>query len=263
MLFYCATISDWRNNMKTRQEIKSLAKAAITSQRGASILILLLVMLVTSLVVSVITFVSIFATGFVIGAFAMVFIIFMPFIIIAVSVAVSIFTYTLQVNMYGSYLKIYEWDRVELSDPFTALNVNFLRKAGGMFWMILWIFLWALLLYIPGIIKAFAYSMTPFILADCPDVTATQALKLSMRITEGHKGKLFVALLSFIGWAMLVPFTFGILGIVYVGPYMYTTYAGFYAELRDLAIAEGRISKSDLYKGEFKGKSAVSLDKNN
>ena len=46
----------------------------------------------------------------------------------------------------------------------------------------LFVFLCALLLVILGIIKAISYSMTPYILAEHPDVKAKDALKLSMRI---------------------------------------------------------------------------------
>ena len=88
--------------------------------------------------------------------------------------------------------------------------------------------------------------MTSYILAVYPNVKATDALKLSMRMTKGHKGKLFVMHLSFIGWGILSCLTFGILAIVYVGPYMAATEAGFFAELRDEAISSGMIELSEL-----------------
>jgi uncharacterized membrane protein len=88
--------------------------------------------------------------------------------------------------------------------------------------------------------------MTPYILADCPDVKATDALKLSMRITNGHKVDLFVLQLSWIGWGLLTGLTFGILGIVFVFPYMNTTMAGYYIELRDLAIDSGIVLPEEL-----------------
>ena len=88
--------------------------------------------------------------------------------------------------------------------------------------------------------------MTPYILADCPNVTATEALKLSMRMTAGHKGKLFVMHLSFIGWTLLSALTCYILLIVHVGPYMNATLAGYYVELRDKALAEGIITPEEL-----------------
>ena len=88
--------------------------------------------------------------------------------------------------------------------------------------------------------------MTPYILAHCPNVSATDALKLSMRMTNGHKGELFVMHLSFIGWMLLGALTLGILVIVHVGPYMGTTTAGYYIELRDEALAKGIIRPEEL-----------------
>ena len=88
--------------------------------------------------------------------------------------------------------------------------------------------------------------MTPYILADCPNVPAKEALKISMRMTKGYKGKIFVCLLSFYGWMMLSALTFGILYVVFVGPYMQTTFAGFYEEMKDDALRSGAISIDEL-----------------
>jgi uncharacterized membrane protein len=55
-----------------------------------------------------------------------------------------------------------------------------------------------------------------------------------------------VADLSFIGWLILGSLTFGILDIVYVVPYMSTTIAGFYTELRDEALRAGVIRPEEL-----------------
>lgn len=80
--------------------------------------------------------------------------------------------------------------------------------------------------------------MSFYILADNPDMTAGEALKESMRITKGHKGQLFVLGLSFIPWYLLGMITFGI-AFIYVVPYISTTIANFYKELK--AAAEYKI----------------------
>ena len=211
--------------MKTRQEIKAIAKEAMSQQRGAAILIVLVVSLVG-------------------GAGAL----FsrMPFIGTLFTLAVSFIAMALSVNVCGSFIHIYCGEKADVGDTFAALAVNFFRKVGGMYWMGLWITLWSMLFVIPGVIKSLAYSLTPYILADCPEVSATDALKLSMRMTNGHKGELFVFALSWIGWGLLIPITAGILGIVYVIPYYYTAMAGYYIELRDLAIDSGAILPEEL-----------------
>lgn len=120
------------------------------------------------------------------------------------------------------------------------------RSLGGMLWMELWIFLWSLLFLIPGIVKAYAYRLTPYILADCPRVSATGALEISMRMTQGHKWEIFVMELSFLGWNLLSVLTFGILDFLYVGPYIQTAMAGMYHELKVSALLEGRVSPEEL-----------------
>lgn len=99
----------------------------------------------------------------------------------------------------------------------------YLRRVGGYAWMMLFTFLWSLLFVIPGIVKAFEYAMTPYILAKYPEIPAKDALKLSMKIMDGRKSELFVLYLSFIGWLVLSSMTCGILGILYVTPYMSIT----------------------------------------
>ena len=66
-------------------------------------------------------------------------------------------------------------------------------------------FLWSLLFIIPGIIKAYAYSMTTYILADNPNMKAMDALRESERMMQGHKWELFCLHLSYIGWVPYSP----------------------------------------------------------
>lgn len=85
-----------------------------------------------------------------------------------------------------------ERDELSVTTPFSEAFRNYPRKLGGSLWMGLFVFLWSLLFIIPGFIKAISYAMTQYILADCPDVKATDALKLSMRMMKGHKWEFFV-----------------------------------------------------------------------
>ena len=123
---------------------------------------------------------------------------------------------------------------------------GFLRKMGGMLWMGLQIFLWSLLFVIPGIIKTYSFALTPYILADCPQVPAMEATRLSERMMRGHRLEYFVMELSFLGWMMASIFTFGILHVLFVGPYMELTKAGIYNELKQLALDTGVVSQAEL-----------------
>lgn len=105
------------------------------------------------------------------------------------------------------------------------------RKAWGMFLVGLFYSLWTLLLIIPGIVKYYAYALTPYILIDNPELSANQAVNLSMKMMKGHKFDLFFLHLSFIGWIFLSIFTFGI-GLLWVMPYMITAQAAFYQDVK-------------------------------
>jgi len=87
----------------------------------------------------------------------------------------------------------------------------------------IFVFLWTLLLIVPGIIKGFAYSLVSFLLADekYSDLGYMDVLKKSDEMMKGHKMDLFVFELSYIGWWILAGFTLGIL-CIWLVPY-YTT----------------------------------------
>lgn len=85
---------------------------------------------------------------------------------------------------------------------------------------------------IPGIIVSYGMEMVPYILADNPGMGIMDVIKASWNMMKGHKWELFVLDLSFIGWILLDIITLGILGLFYVNPYIYSTHAAFYEELK-------------------------------
>lgn len=108
---------------------------------------------------------------------------------------------------------------------------NWAHNVWGMTLMGIFVFLWTLLLVIPGIIKALAYALVPYILADKPELSANEAINLSMKMMKGHKFDFFWLSLSFIGWIILGMLTLGI-GYFWLMPYIYTTYAAFYQDVK-------------------------------
>ena len=68
-------------------------------------------------------------------------------------------------------------------------------------------------------------------------LTLNDAIEESMRLMKGNKWKLFVLILSFIGWDILAILTMGI-GIIWLTPYIYTTMAKFYDALKEQDAAE-------------------------
>ena len=98
--------------------------------------------------------------------------------------------------------------------------------------MSIFIFLWSLLLVVPGIIAALKYSMSFYILNDNPEMSAMEAITASKEMMMGYKLKLFWMNLCFVGFMLLSTFTFFI-GLLWLIPYMYTTYANFYQNLKE------------------------------
>lgn len=105
-----------------------------------------------------------------------------------------------------------------------------------MFHRELRVFLWSLLLIIPGIIKMYEYYMVPYILSENPDMEYKAALQMSRDMMDGNKWKTFVLGLSFILWDILGALTFGIVEILYVQPYRSLTYAALYCQFRNTRV---------------------------
>lgn len=107
---------------------------------------------------------------------------------------------------------------------------NFLRTLVAYLRYVIFVFLWSLLFWIPGIIKSIAYSQMFYLLAEDDKLEADEAQRKSMEMMEGHKWEYFVLGLSFIPWYLLCLVTFGIAAI-YVAPYIQTTFAEFHIRL--------------------------------
>lgn len=148
-------------------------------------------------------------------------------------------------GLCGWLMRYWRGENPSIGELFASFR-NYRPVLGAMFLRDLYTFLWSLLFIIPGIVKGLAYSMVPYIIYENPNLTASQALKISQKMTDGAKGDLFVLGLSFIGWNILTALTGGLLGIFYVNPYMGLTYAGVYDQLKWNAIQDGRLTWTDF-----------------
>lgn len=109
---------------------------------------------------------------------------------------------------------------------------NYLNVVKTMFLMNIKIFLWSLLLFIPGIIKSYEYFMVPYILAENPGIDSKRAFEISKEMTDGEKFDIFWLGLSFFGWILLGTLACGI-GTLFVQPYIEATFAELYQVMRD------------------------------
>lgn len=98
------------------------------------------------------------------------------------------------------------------------------------------VFLWTLLLVVPGLIKCFSYSQTYYLYKDLQETGAADEIgyvdyvTLSRRLMDGHKLDLLILRLSFIGWDIVGWLTCGI-GFIWITPYKHLTYMNFYTSL--------------------------------
>lgn len=210
--------------MKSRKEIKALAKQAFKTSYWPCVGALVLYWLISC---------ALSMTG--VGAF-----------ILSGPILIGFNFYFVNVFMHGG---------CDIGGAFSKAFEDFGRKLGGYLWMALFLFLWALIPvagFVIVIIKTLSYSLTTYILSDCPNVRAQDALTLSKRMMRGYKWQLFVFYLSFIGWDLLNGLTCGILGLFYVNPWKQTAIAGWYLERREQALRDGTVTPDELNGGTLR-----------
>lgn len=137
----------------------------------------------------------------------------------------------LYIGLTSVFIKIADGDTPVANDLFSKFYL-LLKATGTMFIAGIKVFLWSLLLFVPGIIASLNYSMAFYIMAEDDNVGSNEAIEISKAMMKGNKGKLFVLDLTFIGWGILSVLTFGI-GYIFLAPYMNTARARFYRELSD------------------------------
>lgn len=140
----------------------------------------------------------------------------------------------------------FTWGSVQMALAASQRNFKFEQclSGWGRGWKMCWtklveltyVQLWSLLFIVPGIVKAFAYAMTPFVQVEHPDWNAEQCITESRRLMDGNKWRYFCLNLSFFGWwalciaASVMPFVriVGGLSQYLLMPYVLTAQARFY-----------------------------------
>ena len=211
--------------MKTNQDYKNAALAALKGKWTPSVVatLVLVAIIIAVMIPIIIVEVSVnpdsdlMSPGTYLAMYGFLFLIYYPLSM---------------VGYYNACKSLFRsGDDKVTSNMFSYAFKGYPKALGLSILYMLFVFLWALLLYIPGIIKGLAYSMSPFILKDNPELSANQAINLSMKMMKGHKFDLFCLMLSFIGWGFLAIFTFGI-GYLWLAPYMSTTMVAFYEDVK-------------------------------
>ncbi|MBQ3252261.1 MAG: hypothetical protein IJB02_03350 [Oscillospiraceae bacterium] len=113
----------------------------------------------------------------------------------ALGIGVSLLMTTSMTMVYLYGYRGEEVKAVQLFSCFKDWN-TIKRVLCGMGWMALWIFLWGLIPIVGPIfamIRSYEYRLTPYILVTEPEVSVTDAIKVSSARTKGYKGKMFLA----------------------------------------------------------------------
>ena len=143
---------------------------------------------------------------------------------------VSILVSLVNMILNAGYLSYLMGIRKGRTMPYSSL-LDGLGIAGKVIWCNILvgikIFLWSLLFVIPGLIASYRYRFALYNIIENPQMTASEAIALSCRQTEGWKMELFILDWSLFGWDLLQVVTGGIAGI-WVRPYRMLTDLGYY-----------------------------------
>lgn len=112
-----------------------------------------------------------------------------------------------------------------------GFGAHYMSNVKAMVLTDLYIALWTMLFFIPGVVASYRYRMVPYLLAEHPGMPAKVALQRSKEMMAGQKFSAFVLDLSFLGWFILSGMTGGLLGVFFVGPYKMQTDANLYLAL--------------------------------
>ena len=151
------------------------------------------------------------------------------FIPLVGQVANLIITGPLMLGLTYFFLALSRKQEAALSQIFDGLQ-RFVDALITFLLMALFIFLWSLLLIIPGIMAALSYALTFFLVAENPELKGLDALRRSKTLMSGNRWKLFCLFLRFFGWFLLGALTMGI-GFLWIMPYLTTAMARFYDDL--------------------------------
>lgn len=220
--------------MKQNSEYRAQARAALEGRWTEAVLMFLILIIVACAFSAPLGFVSgVFATR-------------MPWLaesmsgcslLVSVLIIMPLSYYGLP-NALLSFLRSNEEGTSGLSEMWHFFRRDYSRSVPALLLVMIFSTLLGIVtLGIGAIVLSYAYGMVPYLLRDYPELSAREALRTSRQMMEGHIWDLFVLDLSFIGWILLSIMTAGI-GLLWVEPYMETTRAAFYEDLKNECIEE-------------------------
>ncbi len=135
------------------------------------------------------------------------------------------------------FLKLWRREQFRIEELFDGFK-DFSRSLVAYLLVCLYVLLWSLLFIVPGIIASIGYSMTFFILAEDPQISASDAMRKSQQMMYGHKTEYFMLMLSFIGWFFLSILTAGV-GFLFLTSYTTMAQTIFYQRIKNTQSGSG------------------------
>ena len=224
--------------MRSRVDIKAEAKALVRTGRVSPILVTAIMLVITNVLSEVVSLVEYGTLSIVhlkhtmehILQYGEMYITAEPNISTPVRTFATILVSLAATVIHAGYYSYCMGIRRREETPISAL-ADGLGIVGKVIWcdslVGIKVFLWSLLFYFPGFIAAYRYRFAMLNIINDPSLTASQAIALSCRQTEGMKMDLFVLDLSFFGWRSVSLLTFGILDI-WLTPYITLSELGYY-----------------------------------
>ena len=149
-----------------------------------------------------------------------------PMVAAFLGIAATLLTQVLQCGYYAYHLRLRRGETSEYATLFDGFlfpgKIILLSVVMSIF-----VALWTMLFFFPGIIALYRYRFAYYNLCSDPDMGVMDALRLSIQQTRGYKWQLFMLDLSFLGWDILCIFTAGVLN-VWLMPYFQQTNIGYY-----------------------------------
>ena len=231
--------------MWTRVELKERAKAALSQRYWKLVLVGVIASLVSG---SFIEFeISESGSSDMFSVLEMISPLLMGIVFVAliIGILVAIFVINpIEIGTSRFFLKSLNED-TEIKEVLFAFDHEYMNIVKILFIRNLKIFLWSLLFLIPGIVKSYEYRMIPYLLAENPNLSQEEVFQISRQMMDGQKMEAFVLDWSFFGWELLSAFTWGLVGVFYVQPYVFLTDAALYDTLSTANGHPGRATQQE------------------
>ena len=137
---------------------------------------------------------------------------------ITLGIGILLLSASLMIALYNVFIGGYKENKYEISDMVKGATDNISTKIVLSILKTIFLALWSLLFFIPGIIKTYSYALAELIARKEPEIDANDCITKSRELMDGHKMELFIFDLSFIGWYLLGIITFGI-AFIWIVPF--------------------------------------------